>query len=450
MSEDGGEKTAEVTYPCAPAPPVEIKLFVARIPKSYEEAEIRKMFEEFGDVKDVVVIRDKATNAHKCCAFVRMVSISQADAAIKRLNNNHVVDTALGTVLVKYAAGEVERLGFTALVGEPGVNEAKLFVGSIPKTADEALVRELFEPYGTLDDVFIMKDQNGASKGCAFVKMTYKEQGLYAIRSLDGLKQLDGCMRPMEVRFAESKSSKQQNMMHNQMPVRGAMVQPPYHMPTPSQLRQAGVWREYISPEGKPYFYNEQTGHTQWERPPEFDNSGNSTQMPSGPPGANLFIFHIPNEWTQYDLVRTFSQFGKILSSRIAADRSTGRHKGYAFVSYDSPDSAAQAIQHLNGFTVLGKRLKVAIKKGEETSASVAGGPQGGAISSRMATPAYQAYQNTSVPGASSYAQPSYSQQPYYGSYQRWYNCVAPIAKQHGSPAAAHASIASKNMSRSH
>ncbi|CDR95623.1 RNA recognition motif. (a.k.a. RRM, RBD, or RNP) domain containing protein, putative [Babesia bigemina] len=350
-----------------------------------------------------------------------MVSISQADAAIKSLNNNCVVDTALGAILVKYAAGEAERLGFTSLVGDPGVNECKLFVGSIPKTGDESIVREIFEQYGTLEDVFVMKDQNGAGKGCAFVKMAYKEQGLYAIRSLDGMKQLEGCSRPMEVRFAESKANKQNNAGMHHSSMRAPMVQPPYPMPTPSQVRQVGIWREYISPEGKPYFYNEQTGHTQWERPPEFDNPSGASQAPAGPPGANLFIFHIPNEWTQYDLVRTFSQFGKILSSRIASDKSTGRHKGYAFVSYDSPDSAAQAIQHLNGFTVMGKRLKVTIKKGDE-SAAVSATPStapavapSSSVVGRMPTPAYQTYQSPHVAGA----QP-YGQQPYYGSYQRY------------------------------
>ncbi|KAK1940388.1 RNA recognition motif domain containing protein [Babesia divergens] len=412
-------------YPCAPAPPVEIKLFIARIPKTYEEPEIRKMFEEFGEVKDVAVIRDKANNTHKCCAFVRMVSISQADAAIKSLNNVCVVDNALGAVLVKYAAGETERLGFTSLVGEPGTNDAKLFVGSIPKSADEAFIRDLFEEYGTVEDVFIMKDQNGMGKGCAFVKMAYKEQAIFAIRSIDSNKQLEGCIRPVEVRFAESKANKQQNtMIHPSMAVAAAaarmpVVQPPYPIPTPSQVRQIGIWREYISPEGKPYFYNEQTGLTQWERPPEFDAMGGNTQPPGGPPGANLFIFHIPNEWTQYDLIRTFSQYGKVVSSRIASDKVTGKHKGYAFVSYDNTDSAAQAIQHLNGFTVLGKRLKVSLKKGEESSAGSSGAGATsmsmGAVSARAPTPAYQTFQQPPMGGA----QP-YPQQPYYGSYQRY------------------------------
>lgn len=418
MSDEGAVES-ERFYPCSPAPPVDIKLFIARIPKTYEEPDIRKIFEEYGEVKDAAVIRDKVTNAHKSCAFVRMVSISQADAAIKGLNNTFVVDATLGPLLVKYAAGETERLGFTSLVGEPGNNDAKLFVGSIPKTADEAFLRELFEPYGTVEDIFIMKDQNGGGKGCAFIKMAYKEQALYAIRSLDGTKQLEGCFRPIEVRFAETKANKQQTPMqshiaagHGRMPV----VQPPYPVPSPSQVRQVGIWREYISPEGKPYFYNEQTGHTQWEKPPEFDAMLGTQQGQNGPPGSNLFIFHIPNDWTQYELVRTFSQYGKVISSRIATDKNTGKHKGYAFVSYDNPESANQAIQHLNGFTIMGKRLKVSLKKGEE----VPGGPIPGSSPAaavgpgRTATPAYQAYHQPPM-GVSQ----AYPQQPYYGSYQR-------------------------------
>ncbi|KAK1443100.1 RNA-binding domain RBD containing protein [Babesia gibsoni] len=418
MSDSGAADSAS-SYPCSPAPPVEIKLFIARIPKTYEEPEIRKIFEEYGDVKDVTVIRDKVTNVHKSCAFVRMVSISQADAAIKSLNNVHVVDSALGPVLVKYAAGETERLGFTSLVGEPGSNEAKLFVGSIPKTVDETFLREMFEPYGTIDEVFVMKDQAGMGKGCAFIKMAYKEQALYAIRSLDGTKQLEGCVRPIEVRFGETKANKMQNGVvsqgpHNRVPV----VQPPYPVPVPSQVRQVGIWREYISPEGKPYFYNEQTGHTQWERPPEFDSMMGNQSVQNGPPGSNLFIFHIPNDWTQYELIRTFSQYGKVISSRIASDKNTGKHKGYAFVSYDNPESAAQAIQHLNGFTILGKRLKVSLKKGDDGlpgSTPMSAMPGATGVPGRMPTPAYQSYHQPPV-GVGQH----YPQQPYYGSYQRY------------------------------
>ena len=33
-------------------------------------------------------------------------------------------------------------------------------------------------------------------------------------------------------------------------------------------------------------------------------------------------------------------------------EKDTGRSRGFGFVSYDSPDSAAMAIKELNGFAV--------------------------------------------------------------------------------------------------
>lgn len=87
-----------------------------------------------------------------------------------------------------------------------------------------------------------------------------------------------------------------------------------------------------------------------------------------GPPGANLFIFHLPNEWNDYNLYEFFEQFkfGPIVSVRIMTEIETGKSKGFGFVSYDHPDSAANAIKQVNGMFVMGKRLKVMLKKGDD------------------------------------------------------------------------------------
>jgi len=84
-----------------------------------------------------------------------------------------------------------------------------------------------------------------------------------------------------------------------------------------------------------------------------------------GPPGSNLFIFHIPSEWGDADLIHRFQPYGSILSARIRRD-ATGRNIGYGFVSFDNQLSAFAAIRGMNGFHVAGKWLKVTLKKGEE------------------------------------------------------------------------------------
>ena len=45
-------------------------------------------------------------------------------------------------------------------------------------------------------------------------------------------------------------------------------------------------------------------------------------------------------------------------------DKTSGRSKGYGFVSYDNASSAEKAITKINGKQALGKRLKVELKKG--------------------------------------------------------------------------------------
>jgi CUG-BP- and ETR3-like factor len=45
-------------------------------------------------------------------------------------------------------------------------------------------------------------------------------------------------------------------------------------------------------------------------------------------------------------------------------DKTSGRSKGYGFVSYETSENAKLAILSINGKQALGKRLKVELKKG--------------------------------------------------------------------------------------
>jgi CUG-BP- and ETR3-like factor len=113
-----------------------------------------------------------------------------------------------------------------------------------------------------------------------------------------------------------------------------------------------------------------------------------------GPPGANLFVYHLPPSWTDADLIAAFSPWGNVLSAHVFIDKMTGLAKGFGklllvrcccslllcvmwwsvyvvvccvagFVSYDTAQSAAMAIQNMNGANIGGKRLKVQLKQGQ-------------------------------------------------------------------------------------
>lgn len=88
-----------------------------------------------------------------------------------------------------------------------------------------------------------------------------------------------------------------------------------------------------------------------------------TTSSNKGPDGANLFVFHIPNHFTNVDMYQLFCHYGNLLSVRIMVEKDTGRSRGFGFVSYDNPDAAALAIKELNGFAIGNKRLKVQHKQ---------------------------------------------------------------------------------------
>ena len=241
-----------------------------------------------------------------------------------------------------------------------------------------------------------MKDAEGvSSKGCAFIEYATKESALLAIRHLNAQAYLCGSDKPIEVRFAENKKTKTSsppwtnNSTTNTNPnprAQSFREQPAPYPPT------GPVFYEYYTETGKPYYFNSLTGETSWSRPAYGANIlpgnpgptsyyGAATTMPSttaltqvdqqygvnkqGPPGCNLFLFHLPNEWRVQELLAHFSPFGNIVSARIMTEKATGRSKGFGFVSYDNPQSAQAAIKAMNGYSVMGKKLKVELKKGD-------------------------------------------------------------------------------------
>jgi len=72
------------------------------------------------------------------------------------------------------------------------------------------------------------------------------------------------------------------------------------------------------------------------------------------------------------DMLRSiFEPFGRIQTISLVKDPDTDRSKGYGFIIYNEAEDAKKAIEHLNGFELAGRPMKV----GHVTEAGVPVGP---------------------------------------------------------------------------
>ncbi len=75
--------------------------------------------------------------------------------------------------------------------------------------------------------------------------------------------------------------------------------------------------------------------------------------------GKKLYVGSLPFETTEDQLRELFSPHGELDSVRIITDKFSGRSKGFGFVEYNSDESAAKAIEAVNGHQLGGRALVV-------------------------------------------------------------------------------------------
>ncbi|KAL1914663.1 uncharacterized protein VTP21DRAFT_8074 [Calcarisporiella thermophila] len=75
---------------------------------------------------------------------------------------------------------------------------------------------------------------------------------------------------------------------------------------------------------------------------------------------CNLYIKNLDPSFTSTDLFHAFRHYGRIVSARVMTDATSNQSKGFGFVSFNKPESAAQALREMNGKDIGGKRVVVA------------------------------------------------------------------------------------------
>ncbi|XP_027808332.1 CUGBP Elav-like family member 5 isoform X21 [Callospermophilus lateralis] len=383
-----------------------IKLFVGQIPRNLDEKDLKPLFEQFGRIYELTVLKDPYTGMHKGCAFLTYCARDSAIKAQTALHEQKTLPGMARPIQVKPADSE-SRGG-----------DRKLFVGMLNKQQSEEDVLRLFQPFGVIDECTVLRGPDGSSKGCAFVKFSSHTEAQAAIHALHGSQTMPGASSSLVVKFADTDkertlrrmqqmvgqlgiltpsltlpfspySAYAQALMQQQTTVlstSGSYLSPgvafsPCHIQQIGAVSLNGLPATPIAPASAqsptvaealhPAFSGVQQytamyptaaitpiAHSVPQPPPLLQQ-----QQREGPEGCNLFIYHLPQEFGDTELTQMFLPFGNIISSKVFMDRATNQSKCFGFVSFDNPASAQTAIQAMNGFQIGTKRLKVQLKR---------------------------------------------------------------------------------------
>eukprot|EP00026_Physarum_polycephalum_P002042 Phypoly_transcript_02046.p1 GENE.Phypoly_transcript_02046~~Phypoly_transcript_02046.p1 ORF type:complete len:451 (+),score=61.22 Phypoly_transcript_02046:107-1354(+) len=403
------------------------------------EDQLMPLVQQYGSIIELAIIREKHTGDSKGCAFLTYTNKDEAEACIAALHNKHTLPGMNNALQVKWSGSDRSGGGGGGGGRDGGGNrrdhehgsgsyrnsENKLFVGMIPKALTTEELMPVFTPFGEIEELSILKDDHGRSKGCAFLRYVNRDSAVSCVTALNGALKLPGAPSNLVVKFAESEREKQrsqqQKAAQNQSQMQQMQLLQLANLAPllTQQLYAQSAWDQYSQQfagpqgiEGMGGGYNSTPSYG----PSSFFGAtggpgagfggsglggsglgggsnlgsplsgpgpsmgggnlsgglssiasafmGNNASMPDkeGPPGANLFVYHLPQEFTDLDLYSAFSPFGNIVSAKVYVDKETNQSRGFGFVNYDTPEAAQVAVSQMDGFNMAGKRLKVSVK----------------------------------------------------------------------------------------
>lgn len=361
------------------------KLFVGMLSKQQTEDDVRQLFQSYGTIEECTILRGPDGQS-KGCAFVKFSTHTEAQAAINALHGSQTMPGASSSLVVKFADTEKERQlrRMQQMAGNMGLLNPFIF--------------NQFGAYGAY-----AQEQLPATTGEQAQYLPHVGRALYHTATQAALMAAaqGGYMNPMAALAAAQIPTI--GAMPNGLaspaltPTSGATTHPvngalPSPTVTSFTVAQANGQAGEVYTNGMPH-YPLHSGppdavrvilqelpshlHTEATYPAAYGQFAQAlTQQPAvvpqtqreGPEGCNLFIYHLPQEFGDAELMQMFMPFGNVISAKVFIDRATNQSKCFGFVSFDNPASAQAAIQAMNGFQIGMKRLKVQLKRPKDAN----------------------------------------------------------------------------------
>ncbi|MEE6499210.1 hypothetical protein FKM82_003359 [Ascaphus truei] len=186
-----------------------IKMFVGQVPRSWSEKELRELFQQYGAVYEINILRDRSQNPpqSKGCCFITFFTRKAALDAQNALHNMKILPGMHHPIQMKPADSEKNN----------AVEDRKLFIGMVSKKCNENDIRVMFSQFGQIEESRILRGPDGLSRGCAFVTFTTRSMAHTAIKAMHQAQTMEGCSSPIVVKFADTQKDKEQKRMTQQL-----------------------------------------------------------------------------------------------------------------------------------------------------------------------------------------------------------------------------------------
>ncbi|XP_075044198.1 CUGBP Elav-like family member 1 isoform X3 [Mixophyes fleayi] len=189
--------------------PDSIKMFVGQVPRSWSEKELRELFEQYGAVYEINVLRDRSQTPpqSKGCCFITFYTRKAALEAQNALHNMKILPGMHHPIQMKPADSEKNN----------AIEDRKLFIGMVSKKCNENDIRVMFSQFGQIEECRILRGPDGLSRGCAFITFTTRSMAQTAIKAMHQAQTMEGCSSPIVVKFADTQKDKEQKRMAQQL-----------------------------------------------------------------------------------------------------------------------------------------------------------------------------------------------------------------------------------------
>lgn len=322
-------------------------LIVNYLPQTMSQDEIRSLFASIGELESCKLIRDKPTGQSLGYGFVNYKRAEDAEKAINTLNGLRLQNK---TIKVSYARPSSE-----------SIKGANLYISGLPKSMTQQDLEKLFSQCGKIITSRILYDTNtGLSKGVGFIRFDQRIEAERAIQKLNNHIP-DGCIDPITVKFANSPSSNKN--LATMTPLALATYLSPtrrffgpiHHTTATSRFRysplEPGILPNAILPP---------TLTTAAAAAAATNAATTPTALNST--GWCIFVYNLAPDTEDSVLWQLFGPFGAVQSVKVIRDYTSGKCKGFGFVTMTNYEEALVAIQNLNGFTLGNRVLQVSFK----------------------------------------------------------------------------------------